>query len=374
MGPEPLTLSLPVRGPLPPFAWYTTMLRFFLTLGLFLTIGFSSVSADISIANFTDATNDRFTDDPTFIGAGYDFSGVARTVGGGRWGTLISPNTMLTARHFASPIGSTFQFYPGNDPNATPFEAVVVDVQRVGFTDLSIAILDRNVDPSIAIYDFAKDEYSGPPPVTTTNDDGTSSTQTFFNVDPNEVDIVGDRILVFGVSPTDSSDVTTDQAIGENLVLGFSENVIFGSNTDNDSIILQKDAAGSNNFLTHETHVRGGDSGAPNFLIDSATNQLVLIGVNSFKLDGAAPSTFLSTGVTYTGNQVDEMNAIIEANAIVPTLLGDCNLDGNVNFLDITDFISFVTVSEYLAEADMNQDGSVNFLDITPFINLLTSL
>ena len=53
--------------------------------------------------------------------------------------------------------------------------------------------------------------------------------------------------------------------------------------------------------------------------------------------------------------------------------LGDCNLDGAVDFLDISPFISLLTVGEYFEQADVNQDGSVNFLDISPFIALLSS-
>jgi len=45
-------------------------------------------------------------------------------------------------------IGSTFEFYPGNDPSSTPFEAIVTSRVRVGNSDLSIIILDRNVNPS----------------------------------------------------------------------------------------------------------------------------------------------------------------------------------------------------------------------------------
>ena len=270
---------------------------------------------------------------------------------------------MLSVQHLPPAVGDTFEFYPGNDPNSTPFEAVVVSSHRVGNTDLNIAILDRNVDPSIAVYNFATEEYSGPPP---------SSTQTFFNTDPNEVGIVGQRALMFGVSPTDNPDRTTDQAVGENRVLGYSENVVFNGNTDNDTIIFQRDAPGTDGFLTHETYVQGGDSGAPTFLI-TATNELVLLGANSFRLDGAAPSTFQSTGVTYTGNQVEAINAILAANAIETAVLGDCNIDGVVNFSDIAPFISTLSTGDYLVQADVNQDDAVNFSDISPFINLLSS-
>ena len=291
------------------------MSRSFLTLALFFLIGLNSASAQIAIDNFSDATNNRFSNNTDFIGAGFDFSGVARTTDNGRWGTLISSNAVLTAQHFRPSVGSTFEFFPDNDISSSPFQAIVTSTQQVGNSDLSIAILDRNVDSSIAIYNFATLEYEGDEPVTITNPDGSSANQTFFNTDPNEIDIVGERVLVFGVSESDNLGLSTDQAVGENLVFGYSENVIFGSNTDNDTIIFERDAADSINFLTHETYVRGGDSGAPTFLIDSVSEELVLLGVNSFQLDGQSPSTFQSSGVTYTGNQVDEINAILTANA-----------------------------------------------------------
>jgi hypothetical protein len=54
-----------------------------------------------------------------------------------------------------------------------------------------------------------------------------------------------------------------------------------------------------------------------------------------------------------------------------PVLLGDCNLDGAVNFSDIPAFIEFLTTAVYLEEADCNLDGSISFSDIPPFIEIL---
>jgi beta-glucanase (GH16 family) len=54
-------------------------------------------------------------------------------------------------------------------------------------------------------------------------------------------------------------------------------------------------------------------------------------------------------------------------------LLGDCNQDGVVGFLDIARFIEVLMTGDAdLLEADCNQDRSVNFLDISPFIAILT--
>ena len=53
-------------------------------------------------------------------------------------------------------------------------------------------------------------------------------------------------------------------------------------------------------------------------------------------------------------------------------LLGDCNQDGVLDFLDIAPLIEILTNGPYLEEADCNQNGIVSFLDIAPFIGFLT--
>ena len=61
-----------------------------------------------------------------------------------------------------------------------------------------------------------------------------------------------------------------------------------------------------------------------------------------------------------------------QTNDFDPILLGDVNLDGFVNFLDISPFISVLSAGGTLAEADVNQDGVVDFMDISPFIGVLS--
>ena len=55
-------------------------------------------------------------------------------------------------------------------------------------------------------------------------------------------------------------------------------------------------------------------------------------------------------------------------------LLGDCNLDGTVNFSDIPAMIEILTSGGFIEQADCNEDGVVNFSDITSFIGILTSV
>jgi len=54
-----------------------------------------------------------------------------------------------------------------------------------------------------------------------------------------------------------------------------------------------------------------------------------------------------------------------------PVLLGDCDQDGVVGFLDIAPFITILSGGTFLAQADCNEDLIVDFLDIQPFIDIL---
>ena len=51
-------------------------------------------------------------------------------------------------------------------------------------------------------------------------------------------------------------------------------------------------------------------------------------------------------------------------------LLGDVNLDGVVDLLDVQPFVDLLISGEIQAEADINQDGFVDLLDVRPFVDL----
>ena len=57
----------------------------------------------------------------------------------------------------------------------------------------------------------------------------------------------------------------------------------------------------------------------------------------------------------------------------VSTLLGDINLDGAVDFSDISPFIAVLSSGGFQAEADIDVSGMVDFSDISPFIAILSS-
>ncbi len=90
--------------------------------------------------------------------------------------------------------------------------------------------------------------------------------------------------------------------------------------------------------------------------------------------DGTAFSFDLNSDVD-RGVFIDqfEPGATLTVTLTSEVLLGDCNLDGVVNFLDIAPFIELLRAGDYLAQADMDEDGVVTFSDIIPFVVLLSS-
>jgi len=100
----------------------------------------------------------------------------------------------------------------------------------------------------------------------------------------------------------------------------------------------------------------------------------------TLKFDTSSLSVGDTFSLSFTGSQVTSFSPTgllsippdVQVTVVAPFLLGDVNLDGAVNFLDISPFISLLSVGGFLDEADINLDGSVNFLDISPFISILS--
>ena len=65
---------------------------------------------------------------------------------------------------------------------------------------------------------------------------------------------------------------------------------------------------------------------------------------------------------------------VITEDTTTTTLLGDVNLDGEINLLDIGPFIELLSSGRFQTEADMNQDGVVNLTDVQPFVQVLSGV
>ncbi len=273
-----------------------------------------SVSADIVINGYTHSSNDRFTNSGSFIASGFDLSGIGQTDGGtsgtqGRWATAISRNVVISANHFRPPINGSIFFYGGNDPGATPVTRHVVSGMRIGSTDLYIGLLNTPLPSTIGYYNFASEGISGTPP----DSGGNIFIENAGSWQNNSAWLFGKSPFNHDTDPNDNRTSYNDQAVGRNRITGYSENVPFGSNLDNDSLIMWHDAPGSSDFVPFEAQYRSGDSGGALFV--EVNGRLVVVGINSFLLQNDV-GTNIANGATYVGNQAALIQAFINANAV----------------------------------------------------------
>ena len=95
----------------------------------------------------------------------------------------------------------------------------------------------------------------------------------------------------------------------------------------------------------------------------------------AFILQNDPMDTSERIAVSFDGNPVGSPMLVIDftpPTTPAPVLLGDVNLDGEVNFSDISPFIALLSSETFQDEGDIDRNDSVDFLDISPFIGLLS--
>ena len=269
-------------------------------LAICISLSVVRCHADIIVNSYTDATNDRFSNQPAFIMSGFDLSGIGQN-GGGLWATAVSNNVVVSANHFA-PSGTVY-FFPGNNPGIAPIVRQIIpgSGQKIGATDIWLGVLDQPLPSTINHYAIANQFLVGMPPMgSMISIEAAGSYQ-------------GLNAYMFGRSPFDENNpldnrfAYNDQAVGRNRITGYVENIPF-SDSDNDSLIFNRDFSGVD-FVTYETFLQGGDSGGPAFV--DVDGQLVLLGTNAFVFDDNSAS-----GINYLGNQGSTIQNFIQANAV----------------------------------------------------------
>lgn len=53
------------------------------------------------------------------------------------------------------------------------------------------------------------------------------------------------------------------------------------------------------------------------------------------------------------------------------SILGDINLDGLINIVDVAQMVNFVLTDNFQSQADMYYDGIINILDIVQLIGII---
>ena len=290
----------------------------------------------IDVANYADATNLRFENDPNFIGSSFDLSGVgrlsklspadqARQDAGnapfreGTWATALGSNYFLSANHFQPDAGSEITFYDGNSISSPSFTYEVGGGFRVGSTDLWIGYTLLEIHPSINRYNYQTT------PADTLTELGLGNQTLYLSGDllAGRPGTVTDHVLA-----TNQAESFYNEGAGQfESPDGSGVTVTYTppSGFENDRIILFQNLPGDDNPpLTHEAAVQSGDSGSPLFSASGST--LTILGVGSLRLDDV-PGEFApppgppatekrnASFYTYTGSYTSE---IADAIALVP--------------------------------------------------------
>ncbi len=243
--------------------------------------------AVLSLQNFSAEKHHRFNNNPAFIGAGHDWSGVARA-SNGRWVTMISSTYFLTCEHVQPSIGNSVTFHTDNDPNGTTVTRTVTSLTRIGTTDLVVGKLNSSPGSTIAHYSIFSS--------------GTS--QAGFASSPYS----GLTAFVTGLNNTGSG--TTQFRVGRNVLDGFVDDISDDPPTTvGDAVTFTDDSNTIESLGDDEAYLIAGDSGAPLFV--SSGNDLVLTGINWFNSYPDPNAPVKSSGCTFVPNYTTEINAVL---------------------------------------------------------------
>ena len=288
------------------------------------------------------------------------FDGVVE-VDFGCTGVLVGPNTVMCARHCGIGPGDSVRF--GTNMNSPTLVRVVQSSflpdgggSLLDGGDVSILRLNANVPANIAEPIRMIDA------TTELRDMQCSMIGYGFNgVGSNGHNFTSDNRRWGGENIIDRYGLPANGGGGSNIISTDFDNGSNAANTINGSSPVP---------VEFEATTAPGDSGGP--VMVQLDGEWLVAGV----LSGGTTSTSVYGDVSWwTGTAV--YRAAIEARGGIfyeeEVFLGDINLDGVVNLLDIAPFIGILNSGVYFDRADCNEDGVVNLLDVTPFIDLLNN-
>ena len=164
--------------------------------------------------------------------------------------------------------------------------------------------------------------------------------------------------LSCGVADPDGDPATIDGFTADNA---WAQTISVASATDIDTVIIGVAAAVEAQGLIDTT----GDG-----VLDSPGIVDGVIPIEVFFFFGTSP-TFNMDGPNETPDAAFVLDVVVgDVGCTNP--IGDINLDGTVDLLDVTPFVELLTNAGFQCEADIDENGTVDLLDVTPFVELLT--
>ena len=187
---------------------------------------------------------------------------------------------------------------------------------------------------------------------------------TGIEIRPEEVDFISiddqsdTDVFSFSVDAEGTVDIILD-TLGETYSAGTQDRnneILFDTSERSDLTLELLGANGQTVLAISNSAGLGEDEVLFDVPVESGTYFVRITGVDNpdtLTLD----TQFYGLGVSFAENA---------------TLLGDINLDGAVDFMDVSLFVSLLSVGDFQEEADINEDNAVDFLDIGPFVGILS--
>jgi hypothetical protein len=272
--------------------------------GFFLAVA-SPLFAALVIDGRTDAANNRYANDPSFI-AGDILSGLGRSIdnSNGKWGTLVSANVFIGAFHWSPQVGDTLTFYASNDPAGPTATRTVIGARRMGTSDIWVGVLDSSLPADYQPLAFYQDPIAS---------------EAEFDASP----LAGAEVFMIGRWENTPS-LLANVAVGRNKLdrwypaggLGGNEGPIF--------LALQDLPSDNDYFVEHEAAVDSYDSGGP-VIVDLGGIPTV-IGLNWYKYVDipvswrkGKPVSRNGSGFSVVGDHADGIQGVIDGFAIDAT-------------------------------------------------------
>lgn len=206
-----------------------------------------------------------------------------------------------------------------------------------------------------------------------------------FNQTVIETDLVSESIAIDDFNSDGALDIVlTDAGIGDIGMLAGAGDGSFGS-----PVVSVISLGGTENARDTAVLDTDGD-GDLDLVIPYGSNDFVVAAINdgsgSFEQDLTTSFGVSPVHATVGDFNGDSSLEVVIAHSIgsslvfadfdcgepAPILLGDVNLDEEVNLLDIAAFVDRITNNVFQEEADINEDDVVNLLDVGPFVDLLS--